>query len=396
MGGVEGGWRIGSGLLIAVACVFVNAAWVVADFGFPHAPRAVLETDHYRYIEMAKGPAAGQPELALEPPFAYRILLPATVRGLTALGADLHLAFYALSTLCGVAFLVVLYAILATWGFRVRERCFGVVLAAMLPGAIRWYHYQYWMTDPLALVWVALAVLAIRLQWTRALFGIALLGVATRESFVLVLPYYAVHLFRTAGAGAALRRGGALAALALAALAAIHLSIDAGQGGHWWNLARETFAWRWQRLFDNQLYFATLGSFGALLVLIVGSPRATAAHARHHYEDWVIVAGVYASLLLARNTDRLLVYALPVLLPVAMSNLHERLRAPKPWGSVIGCAVVVTHGVFFVQTQTAAVPALSINQPFNAWVTGFALALGMLWVTAPRRDPKRDGASREV
>jgi hypothetical protein len=50
---------------------------------------------------------------------------------------------------------------------------------------------------------------------------------------------------------------------------------------------------------------------------------------------------VYGSLLLACNTDRLLVYALPVLLPVAVANLRCCLDRARSFG----LAVLTTVGL---------------------------------------------------
>ena len=43
------------------------------------------EYDHWRYIEMARGPE-GKPELQREPPYCFRLAVPALARGLMRLG----------------------------------------------------------------------------------------------------------------------------------------------------------------------------------------------------------------------------------------------------------------------------------------------------------------------
>jgi hypothetical protein len=62
-----------------------NVAYVSARLGFLHKPKQVGEYDHYRYIEMARGPE-GRPEVAGQPPYCWRILIPGLARGLQSIG----------------------------------------------------------------------------------------------------------------------------------------------------------------------------------------------------------------------------------------------------------------------------------------------------------------------
>jgi hypothetical protein len=92
-----------AGLLLSVALVGGNAVYVAHRMdGFVHKPHRVLETDHLRYIEMARGPA-GDAELAGEAPFCWRVLVPALARALTRAGLGLNPAFYLLTNLALVA-----------------------------------------------------------------------------------------------------------------------------------------------------------------------------------------------------------------------------------------------------------------------------------------------------
>jgi hypothetical protein len=55
------------GALLSLALLAVNVASVASALGFLHKAKQVKEYDHWRYIEMARGPE-GKPELSREPP----------------------------------------------------------------------------------------------------------------------------------------------------------------------------------------------------------------------------------------------------------------------------------------------------------------------------------------
>src|SRR5260370_11656170 len=63
------------GVLLSLLVLAVNVVSVSSRLGFLHKPKQVKELDHYRYIEMARGPE-GRPELTPEAPHCLRILLP--------------------------------------------------------------------------------------------------------------------------------------------------------------------------------------------------------------------------------------------------------------------------------------------------------------------------------
>jgi hypothetical protein len=374
----------GVGWLLAICVAAVNFAWVASDLGVLHPPNAVLETDHRRYIEMSKGRGNyDRPALAAERPFSQRIVVPALVRGATQVGVDRDVAFFALTQLCLVGFLYVVYRLLADHGLSLRWCAAGVVLAGSLPGAVRWYSYQYWMTDPLALLLVALAFLLIRRGSIAALFAVTVVGVATRETFLLVVPYFVLYRLRTCGFRDAVRVGLGLAAVAAGVVVLLQVAVPSLPGAPFGTLLAEVTRWRVANLFANQLYFATFGSFGVLLVLIGVAPERTRAHFATHWEDLAVVVAVYGSLLLARNTDRLLVYALPVLLPLAVANLRDRTARAGRFAPGVLLCVFAAQLVFYIETVTVGVPIISIRQPTQASVlVAMAVTAVVLVVTA--------------
>lgn len=364
------------GALLATALVALNAAWVASALGPPpHRPRDVQELDHRHYIAMAAAaPGQSTAPAAREAPFAYRVLAPTLVHAATRAGVDLHLAFWMLTTLSATLFLFVMFRHLAWLGFGLGAAALGTTLAALVPGAVRWYAYQYWMPDPLCLFLVALGIHLVAARLHAALAVVALLGLATRESWLVVVAYAVVRWVRLEGTGTAARRGLAVFAVPLAAWALLRLGLPVDGGPSLLEAAREMLAFRARHLFDNQLYFMTLGSFGVLVPLLLVRPRLEA-------EDVAVVSVVYASLAFANNTDRLLVYALPVLVPAA-------LRASRglawPWPAAAGVVLALQWFVYW-RTPFHGIPGLSVYQPVQWAVVAALVAFWGVCVAAGRR-----------
>ena len=364
------------GAAAALLVVGANVAWVSAEMGFLHPPERVLETDHFRYIEMSRGANAAWRGLAYEPPFCYRVLSPLLASGLSELGLSLDAAWWTLTHASLALFLFALYQLLGTYELRVSERLVGVALVGLLQGAVRWYSYQYWMTDPLALLVVTLGIYCVRSERLGALLALSLVSVAVRETYVLVFAYLFVFTCQRRGWATALERtlGVALAPLVLMLL--IRSRVEALAQPDLLRLLRFFSVWRFERLFDNQLYFCTVGSFGALFSLLLVDPRRTAAFYREHLAELCVVGMVYASLLIANNTDRLLAYGVAGVVPPALINLRtmaSRIRVPYAAAAagVLGVQALFWQQTLFHGTQVA----LSVTQPANALVTVAMLAL---------------------
>src|SRR5689334_13537913 len=146
-------------LALAALLVAANAGYVASKLGFVHRVRAVMETDHKHYIRMATNPE--EPE---DPPYAFRVAVPRIARGLMAWGLSVNQAFYTITQLSLVAFLACTFLFLRARGFTPEISALCVALMGLTQGAVRWFEYQYWMSDPLCLALVAAAVLAIELD----------------------------------------------------------------------------------------------------------------------------------------------------------------------------------------------------------------------------------------
>lgn len=366
------------GALLALLVLALNAQSVSARLGFLHKAKQVKEYDHWRYIHMSRG-EDGRPALQREPPYCYRVAIPALARVLVRLGLAENAAFYLLTSAVLFGFLVLLWLHLGDLGFSTPLRVTGLVLAGLTQGAVRWSLYQYWMTDPAGLFLVMLAFHLVERGRRAALWATSVVAAFVRETYVLVYPYLLLRDLR-AGRGAvrAAARTAAIAALPLAVLAALRLTVPASASSSFAEDVAENVGFRWRMLFENQIYLLTVGSFGVLFVLVFLVPRRLPPLVRRHFDRAFFVLSVYLSLGISNNTERPLAYALPVVVPAAVLGLRWFIEATRlPERPVL--AVAVALQALFWWNQRWAESGMSIYQPVN-WTTAGALALA--WAAA--------------
>lgn len=366
------------GALLSLLLLAANILSVASALGFLHRAKDVKEYDHWRYLEMSRG-AQGNPRLQQEPPYCFRLAVPALARGLKHLGPSENAAFYLLTNAALFGFLLLLWLHLRDLGFSLPLRVTGLLVTGLTQGAVRWFEYQYWMSDPLSLFLVMLAfVLAERGR--RA--GVAVASVAAafvRETYVLVYPYLLLRELRLGrGLVPALGRVAAVAALPLAILAAIRLTIVPNQPDDFVAGIVDSMSFRLNHLLDNQLYVVTIGAFGVLVPLVLLFPARLPGLARRHFDRALYVLSVYATLVISNNNERPLAYALPALVPAALHCLRAFLQETRLPVLPVCAAVVALQLVFWLGQRFAEI-GMSIYQPVN-WTTVMAMALG--WVAA--------------
>jgi hypothetical protein len=366
------------GLLLSLLLLGVNVLSVARPLGLVHKPKQVKERDHYRYIEMARGPE-GRQELATESTYCWRILVPGIARGLTRLGLELNQAFYVLTNASLFGFLFVFWVYLGDLGFSLPYRVAGLSLAGLTQGAVRWYEYQYWMTDPLCLFLIVLAFLFIERGWTAALHVPSILGAFVRENYAVVYPYYFLRMIRGGRPFfGALARTVAVAALPMAILVGLRVAISCHPPDDVLGAIRETLGFRWRHRDDNQLYVLTLGSLGVLFPLLVLWPARFVAWLREHYDEVAVVAFFYGVLIIANNTERELAYTLPAVVPAALRNVRAFVaETGLPSAPVLALAVML-QAVFFGEQRFLEI-GMSMYQPTNLLVVAVMTAF---WLTA--------------
>lgn len=364
------------GALVAALILGVNAAYVISSLGFLHKPRKVLETDHFRYIEMARDPWSAEP-VARTAPFCWRVLTPWLAFLLGKAGLGLNAAFYLLTNVFLFAFLLTLFVGLRERGFGLGASLTGQALVGLLQGAVRWYEYQYWMSDPLCLFLLALGLLLMRRRQARAFALASVAGVLARESYLLVLPGHALRGLREARGRAQLARALLVPGLALGTLLLLRLAVHPANPPDTLRTIAGALGFRWRHLLDNQLYLLGFGSFGVLFPLALLFPGRLLAWGRTRYDEALLVAGAYLSLALGNNTERLLAYALPGLAPLALAQLEAYAAQARVPGGALAAVCLGLQLVVWAQTRLLGEQGLSAYQPANAPV---AALLGVFWL----------------
>jgi len=360
------------GMALAIALLALNVGSVSSRLGFIHKPKQVREYDHWRYVEMARG-AEGRPALQKEPPYCFRLAVPALVRGLTRLGLSVNAGFFLVTNAVLFGFLLVLWLHLRDLGFALPLRVTGLVVVGLTQGAVRWFEYQYWMTDPAALFLVMLAFFLVERGKWGALLATSVLAAFVRETYVLVYPYVLLHERRKGRTLlAAGGRTAALSALPLAVLVAIRRLVTPSQPDDFVSGIVDSMTFRWNHLLDNQLYVVTVGAFGVLVPLLLLFPARVPALVRRHFDRALYVASVYATLVISNNNERPLAYALPALVPAALWCLRAFVEETGVPAVPVLVAVVALQALFWGGQRWAEM-GMSIYQPVN-WTTVVAMA----------------------
>lgn len=378
-------------ILVALLMLAVNVLAVSSRLGFLHKPKQVKELDHWRYIEMAKGDQ-GRPALTRQSTYCWRVFTPFVAGLLARAGLSLNAAFFAVTNVFLFGFLLALWAYLGAFGLDHGSRLLGIVLAGLTQGAVRWYEYQYWMTDPPSLFLLVLGLLWVRQDRLLPLFPLGALAALVREHNIVLVP---VQWLSALKRGMPLLRATAIAtALALPWLAVLALLrwliVPLDHGSLLADMA-DTLAFRWRHLGD-QPYQLTVGSLGVVFPLLFLVPWRVPGMIRRNLDALAVVAFFYGLLLVANNTEREIAYALPVLLPAALSQLREYARETRLPPPLLAAAAVALQGLFFLE-QRFLDAGSSMYQPINWTVVGAMLACWLLALLTSRlRGPIRVGA----
>jgi hypothetical protein len=372
----------GLGVLLAVLVLAVNVGTVSSQLGFIHESRQVKEGDHWRYLSMARDPGRTR-ALSREDTYCWRIAVPTMARWLRNAGLNLHFAFWLMTNVFLLAFLIVIWVYLRDLGFEIPYRVAGLLLLGLTQGAIRWYEYQYWMTDPPALFLIALALLFIGRGWHAALYAPGILAALVRESYIVVFPYYFIRLLRTgASLLTATLRTASIAVVPLLILIGLRILIVPDHPG---SLVRDlvgTMDFRFRHLVD-QPYMFTVGAWGVLFPLLLLFPRRIPEMIRRRPEDAFMVAFFASLCAVANNTERELGYALPAVLPAGLFFLRSFVEETRlPLVPVLASAVLMQ--VLFFLEQRYMEPTSSMWQPTSLRLIAAMTAFWLLAQVALR------------
>ncbi len=279
--------------------------------------------DRHLYIEMAR---AGAFDFHLAP-YCWRVLIPA-IAGWMPFGLQAN--FLILTALGTFAAAVTLYCLFRLRGSAMQAMA-GMLLFFSLGWAAKFVISDFWLPDPAAFFLAALAFYFAATKQPVA-FGVVLaVGAATKENVLFVAPlFYTLNTTGLRDRKTALTSAAALSGAAVV-LIALRVFIDQ-RGGDEAYIATlpgvisrfpeifpsysypdlfETVAkdQRWRYFGWEMLRRYTTGSFGtALFVLLIG---AAVREWRLALRLSPFLLLVYAQLLFATDTERLLVFAFP-------------------------------------------------------------------------------------
>lgn len=379
---------------LAALIVAANAGYVASKLGFVHRVRAVMETDHRHYIHMALSPE--EPE---DPPYAYRVATPTLARGLMAWGLTVNQAFYLLTQFSLIAFLACTFLFLRARGFTAEIAALMLVLMGLTQGAVRWFEYQYWMSDPLCMALVAAAILALELDrpWRLAIL-LAFAAGFVRESFVLVLPFAFFRTLSRHDLKQAVIRTGAIGAAFFAVSLTLHAVITPIAPDDWWSGIVDSMGFRYRHLFDNQWYVLTVGTWGVFLPLALADVRSISHRLRDHSDLVALALATYATLIISNNTERPLAYAWPAIAAAGAAGFRSLISTIRvPFRSPFQRMAVVCLGaqlVHFGLTRWNDLSGSSLYQPANPAVAGLMCGVWLFWAFAlwrsrPSTSPER-------
>jgi len=309
-------------LVLAVALLVPLALRV--DPLWPDHPVFSVPSDHQIYIAMAESPGDAHPR-----PFAYRILMPYAA---AALPTELATSFYVLTLLFLVGAAVCMAGILRESGASVNEMLLGVTLLFSLNWWAKFLGYYFWLTDS-ALFCFAAASVWMMLRRRPLLAGVALgLAVLSKESALFLLPFYYVYTARKAIDTGVLKSTAIVAVVPIVVFLAVRMWLPVT--GHAYDPAALFGQIGVERLTGGLPDFIRGGTVGTWGIVVLVLAVVGCFHDRRFARAAMIfMVLVYIQPLFALNLDRLLVYGLVVMIPLAVVGLRQVARRfdLRPW-----------------------------------------------------------------
>src|SRR5215212_9906707 len=263
--------------------------------------------DHHRYRAMAEGDALSYPYA----PYNRRVLTPLIVK---ALPLDAEEGFYALTFLSVAATGVALFYALSRMGLGGALSLAGMFTFFSLGWGPEYFLENFWLIDPLSFLLLALCVWAVAARRDALFAALLVLAALNKEAGIFALAlFYGLRAtgpldFRVMG------RIVLVGLPALLVLYGLRLGIPAGGQTPYY------FSWQLMDVVPKRLeemtfpeafgeyYLWTFGLVGGLLPLL---SLASKEGRRMAVRLLPFVLLVYAQLLFARDTGRLLVFAFP-------------------------------------------------------------------------------------
>lgn len=269
--------------------------------------------DHLRYIDMARGGNA-------EAPYAYRVLTPFLAR---LMPFDLETNFSLITLLSLWATGIAVFALALAFDFTPALALLGCVLFYSLYWATGFVIWDFWLCDPLLFLLITLAIRAAKLKQARRFAVYLAIGILDKEAMLCVVPLWFTF-------NPSLWKQGIILAV-VASLVFVGLRSAIQPKPYDYNLIeslREEVTARAQTFGLPALRSWTLGTFGLLFIMPFLARRNLSHAAR--FAPFLLL--IYAQLLFASDTERLLVMAFPAVIIMSLETV--RLYVSKSYGLI--------------------------------------------------------------
>ena len=277
--------------------------------------------DHHHYRAMAEGDALSYTYA----PFNRRVLTPLIVK---ALPLDAEEGFYALTFLSTAATGVALFYALSRMGLGGALSLAGMFAFFSLGRAAEYHMWKFWLTDPLSFLLLALCVWAVAARRDALFAALLVLAALNKEAGIFALAlFYGLRAtdpldFRVMG------RTVLVGLPALLVLVGLRLGISAENSYSYSVLITQVVPKRLEEMTFPEpfgtYYLWTFGLVGGLLPLL---SLASKEGRRMAVRLLPFVLLVYAQLLFAFDTARLLVFAFPVVAILVALGLKVLAKA---------------------------------------------------------------------
>jgi hypothetical protein len=290
-------------LSLTAACAFSNQPLTSDD---PRYGTRGDQGDHHHYRAMAEEDTLSYPDA----PFNRRILTPLIVK---ALPLDVEEGFYALTFLSAAATGVALFYALSRMGLSGALSLAGMVALFSMTRATEYHLYNFWLTDALSFLLLALCVWAVAARRDALFAALLVLAALNKEVGIFALALF-YGLRATGPLDLRVMGRTVLVGLpALLVLVGLRLGIPAETPYYYSVLITEIVPKRLEEMTFPEpfgtYYLWTFGLVGGLLPLL---SLASKEGRRMAVRLLPFVLLVYAQLLFASDTKRLLVFAFPV------------------------------------------------------------------------------------
>lgn len=270
----------------------------------PANPDFAQNWDHLRYIDMARGGNT-------EAPYAYRVLTPFLAR-LMPFDLTTNFSLITFLSLWGTG--VAVYALALAFDFTPIIALLGCVLFYSLYWATGFVIWDFWLCDPLLFLLIALAIRAAKLKQARRFAVFLAIGILDKEAMLCVMPLWFTF-------NPSLWKHG-LVLTAVAFLVFVGLRIAVPTKPYDYNLLeslRVEITARAQTFGLSTLRTWTFGVFGLLAAL----PFLTRRNLVHAARFAPFLLLIYAQLLVASDTERLLVIAFPAVIIMSLETVRR-------------------------------------------------------------------------